>query len=88
MATYAKVNEYGFLETPYLVVEQKDKKTRVTSKVVYLDADEEEKAIIVPVSAKIDKDNYLVESKTIVRKYGEPQLERISKAPAAQVMSI
>ncbi len=79
MATYAKVNEYGFLETPYLVVEQKDKKTRVTSKVVYLDADEEEKAIIVPVSAKIDKDNYLVESKTIVRKYGEPQLERISK---------
>ncbi|MCL5407664.1 MAG: DNA-directed RNA polymerase subunit beta [Patescibacteria group bacterium] len=79
MATYAKVNEYGFIETPYLVVEQKDKKPQVTSKVVYLDADEEEKAIIVPISAKVDKDGYLTESKTIVRKYGEPVLERTSK---------
>jgi len=79
MATYAKVNEYGFIETPYMVVETVNKKPKVTNKVVYLDASEEEKAIIAPVSAKLDKDNYFMEAKTIVRKYGDPELERVSK---------
>ncbi len=80
MATYAKINEYGFLETPYLVVEKgKNKKPKVTEKIVYLDADEEEKAIIAPISVEIDKSGYILESKTIVRKYGKPQLERVNK---------
>lgn len=80
MASYAKVNDFGFIETPYLVVEMgANKKPRVTDKVVYLDAAEEEKAIIAPVSAKLDAQSYFVEPKTIVRKFGEPQLERASK---------
>lgn len=79
MATYAKINDFGFIETPYLVVEMHHKKPKVTNKVVYLDADEEEKAIIAPISAKLSKDGYFTESKTIVRKYGQPQMERTSK---------
>jgi len=80
LATYAKINEYGFIETPYFVVQSgKNKKPQVTDKVVYLDADEEEKSIIAPVSAKVDKNGYFTEARTIVRKFGEPHLERISK---------
>lgn len=80
MATFAKINEFGFLETPYLVVEQtKNGKPRVTSKVVYLDADEEERSIIAPASAQVDDKGYFTETKTVVRRYGQPHLERITK---------
>ena len=80
MASYARINEYGFIETPYLVVEQsKGKKPKITSKVLYLDADEESKAIIAPASTEVDNNYYLTQSKTIVRKFGEPSIERIEK---------
>ena len=80
LATYARINEYGFIETPYLMIElDRNKKARVTDKIVYLDADEEEKAIIAPVAAKVDAKGYFSESKIIVRKYGKPQFERVSK---------
>ncbi len=79
MASYAKVNEYGFLETPYLVVEKSNGKMKVTSKVVYLDADEEDKAVIAPASTLVDKDDYFTQSKTVVRKFGEPSIEKIDK---------
>ncbi len=80
MAAFAKINEFGFLETPYLVVEQtKAGKPRVTNKVVYLDADEEERSIIAPASAQVDDKGNLIETRTVVRRYGQPQLERISK---------
>lgn len=80
MASYAKINDYGFLETPYLVVEQiKGSKPRVTEKIEYLDADAEEKVIIAPASAQVDDQGYLTETRTVVRKFGEPTLERTSK---------
>jgi len=80
LATYAKINEYGFIETPYLVVElDRNKKPRLTSKIVYLDAAQEEKVIIASVSAKVDAKGYFTESKTIVRKFGQPQFERVNK---------
>ncbi|MEK7142872.1 MAG: DNA-directed RNA polymerase subunit beta [Patescibacteria group bacterium] len=80
MSTYAKINEFGFIETPYFAVELgPNKRPKVTSKIVYLDADQEEKAIIAPASAKLDNKGYFLETKTIVRKFGEPQIERINK---------
>jgi len=83
MASYAKINEYGFIETPYLIVDQrkgqKACRAKVTEKIVYLDADAEEKAIIAPASAKIDQKGYFTESKTVVRKYGKPTTERVAK---------
>ncbi|MDO8686682.1 MAG: DNA-directed RNA polymerase subunit beta [Candidatus Berkelbacteria bacterium] len=78
MASYAKVNEYGFLESPYFVVEQKKgKKPCVTSKVVYLDADEEDRAIIAPASTEVDKDGFIMSAKTVVRKFGEPSIGKV-----------
>jgi len=77
LATYGKINEFGFIETPYLVVEHKAGKARVTSKVVYLDAAAEEKAIIAPSSAKVGDDGYFPEAKIIVRKASHPTIDKV-----------
>ncbi len=52
LASYAKVNEYGFLETPYLKV----KKGKVTDEVVYLDASQEVVEVIADAGAELNDD--------------------------------
>jgi DNA-directed RNA polymerase subunit beta len=52
LSTYAKVNEYGFIQTPYRVV----KSGKVTDEIVYLNALEEEKYIIAQANAPLDED--------------------------------
>jgi len=52
LSTYAKVNEFGFIEAPYRVV----KDGRVTDEVVYLTATQEEEKTIAPASVKIDEE--------------------------------
>ncbi len=79
LASYARVNEYGFIETPYLLVEHKNGKSKVTTRIVYLDADKEEKAIIAPASIKTDDQGYIIEGNAIVRKYGTPTTEKREK---------
>ena len=78
LASYGKVNDYGFIETPYLIVEQANGKAKVTKKIVHLDASEEEKAVIAPSSTKKDKDGFLVGKRTPVRKFGSPSIEPVS----------
>jgi len=51
LATYAKVNEFGFIEAPYRVV----KDGRVTNEVVYLTATQEEEKTIAPASVRVDE---------------------------------
>ncbi|MGQ9537857.1 MAG: DNA-directed RNA polymerase subunit beta [Actinomycetota bacterium] len=51
LATYARVNEFGFIETPYRRVV----KGKVTDEIVYLTADEEEKYVIAQANAPVDK---------------------------------
>lgn len=77
LASYARVNEYGFIETPYLVVEEKHGRRKVTKKVVYLDAAAEEKAVIAPASTKVDSDGYVAGRTTPVRKFGLPSIEPV-----------
>ncbi len=51
LASYARINEYGFIETPYLKV----KNGKVTDEVVYLDASQEATEVIADASAPLDK---------------------------------
>ena len=51
LATYARVNEYGFIETPYRTVVD----GRVTDEVSYLAADEEEEHVIAQANAAVDR---------------------------------
>lgn len=78
LASYGKVNDYGFIETPYLIVETVNGKQRATKKMVYIDASEEEKAVIAPASTPVDKDGFIVGKKIPVRKFGEPSIESSS----------
>jgi DNA-directed RNA polymerase subunit beta len=85
LASYAKVNDYGFIETPYLRVIEKAGKRMVTSEIVYLDAAEEEKYIIAPASVAINADNTFGEKRTVVRKYGVPSIELAEKVDFVDV---
>ncbi|QQG50371.1 MAG: DNA-directed RNA polymerase subunit beta [Candidatus Berkelbacteria bacterium] len=79
LATSARVNEYGFIETPFRKIEHKDNKARVTEKVEYLDAYEEEKYTLAPYSAKVDDKGYVIGSRIIARRGGDPVVEATGK---------
>ncbi|MCY6957352.1 DNA-directed RNA polymerase subunit beta [Clostridium brassicae] len=65
LACYARVNEYGFIETPYRVV---DKKTcKVTDEMKYLTADEEDLYLIAQVKEPLDSEGHFVDDKITVR---------------------
>jgi len=75
MASYSKVNEYGFLETPYRKVRIENGKARVTDEIVYLDAGQEAKHIIAPASVEIDEKGFIKDKRVIVRMHQEPEIE-------------
>ena len=78
LASYSKVNEYGFIETPYRKV---DKATgKVTDKVEYLMADKEEKCKIAQAIEPLDKDGKFV-NKTVVCRYKD----RFIEVPANEI---
>jgi DNA-directed RNA polymerase subunit beta len=63
LAAYARINEYGFIETPYLKVE----KGKVTDKVVYLDASEEAVEVIADAGAALTDKNEFVDERVSAR---------------------
>ncbi len=69
MAMYAQVNEYGFLETPYVRLKKgANGRIKVTGEIVYLAAYEEEKHWITDSSVNIDKAGYITQSQVPLRK--------------------
>ncbi|WP_061995584.1 DNA-directed RNA polymerase subunit beta [Clostridium sp. ATCC 25772] len=69
LATYAKVNEYGFIETPFRVI---NKKTGViTDEIRYMTADEEDNYIVAQANEPIGEDNIFVDKKVTVRAKAE-----------------
>jgi DNA-directed RNA polymerase subunit beta len=66
LSTYARVNEFGFIETPYRVV----KDGRATDKIDYLTADQEEAKIIAQANSEIDDKGHFI-GKVTVRQDGE-----------------
>ncbi|MDD8054388.1 MAG: DNA-directed RNA polymerase subunit beta [Thomasclavelia ramosa] len=68
LASYAKINQYGFIETPYrkvnnCVIDEHD--------VRYLTADEEKNYIIAQANVRIDKDGTILDAQVIARHLGE-----------------
>ena len=69
LSTYAKVNEYGFIEAPYRVV---DKKTGVvTDEVRYLTADEEDEFIVAQANEPLDDENRFINERISCRRQEE-----------------
>jgi DNA-directed RNA polymerase subunit beta len=64
LASYAKVNDYGFIETPYRVV----KNGKVTDEIRYLAADEEEEHVIAQANTPLDAKGNFVDERVLVRR--------------------
>ena len=61
LASYARINEYGFVEAPYRKLDKSDPKNpRVTDEVVYLTADEEDKYVVAQANEPLDENGYFV----------------------------
>ncbi|MBN2853954.1 DNA-directed RNA polymerase subunit beta [Patescibacteria group bacterium] len=93
LASYARLNTYGFLEAPYKKVIHDKKGSRVTDEIIYLDAFEEEKYITADATIPVDKNGSFLVSKFEVRKHGEPGMEDVNKidfvgVAANQIISI
>jgi len=75
LALYSRVNQYGFLETPYkkVIKEKKTGKTKVkiSNEIVYMQADDEEQYYITSQGINIDSDSYITDEQVVVRHQGE-----------------
>jgi DNA-directed RNA polymerase subunit beta len=65
MSTYARINQFGFIETPYRRVD-KDRRV-VTDEVVFLTADEEDEHVIAQANAPLDENGWFSEGRVLVR---------------------
>jgi len=83
LANFARVNEYGFIETPYRVV----KNGKVTDEIVYLDAAAEEQAVIAGAGIALDKTGKILDERVSARinlKSGEADRADVTHIDAAQ----
>ncbi len=75
MALYARINKYGFLETPYgkLIKEKHSNriKVKLSDELVYLQADDEEQYCITSNNIHVDKNNYIIDEHVVCRYKGE-----------------
>ena len=67
LACYARVNDLGFIETPYHVV----KNGKLTGETVWLDANKEEDAIIAQANARVDSHGVLLDELVLSRQQGD-----------------
>jgi DNA-directed RNA polymerase subunit beta len=67
LGTFARINEYGFIETPYRRVDRKE--ARVTSEIVYLTADDEDRFVIAQANAKLDEEGRFANNRVTCRYY-------------------
>lgn len=69
LSSYAKVNKFGFIETPYRRVDPETGK--VTAQIDYLTADEEDNYVVAQANAKLDDDGTFTDEEVIARFRGE-----------------
>jgi DNA-directed RNA polymerase subunit beta len=81
LSVYAKVNDFGFLETPYRKVE----KGKVTDEIQYVSAIEEGEFVIAQASVKLDKNNKFVEELVPVRYRNEFELMTMDRVDLMDV---
>ncbi|MBP9828136.1 DNA-directed RNA polymerase subunit beta [Patescibacteria group bacterium] len=74
LASYARVNEFGFIETPYRKVVKEGNKMKVSMDTVYLNAFTEEKSVTCPATINVDDKSFIVDDYVEARRHGEPRL--------------
>ncbi len=82
LASYARLNEFGFIETPFRKIIKETQKDgtvvpRVTKEVVSLDAFFEERHITTAATTPLDEKGYFVNDRAEMRKYGQPSFDSV-----------
>jgi len=91
LSTYARINEYGFIESPYRKV---NKLTgEITEEIIYITADVEEKYIVAPANEPVGPDNHFVSDRIVARRRSDikefPSLEiDLVEVSALQMVSV
>lgn len=67
LATFARINEYGFIEAPYRKVDQSGDEPRVTDEFVYVTADEEENFNVAQANEPLDEEGHFLHKKVTGR---------------------
>ena len=67
LATYARINEYGFIEAPYRLIDHSGEKPRVLDEIVYLAADEEDGCFIAQAKEPLNPDGTFVNDRITAR---------------------
>ena len=74
LATFARINEYGFIEAPYRVIDKTGDEPRLTDEVIYITADEEEKYTICQATEAFDEEGHFI-NKRVTARHAEDILE-------------
>ena len=74
LATFARINEYGFIEAPYRVIDKTGDEPKITDEVIYITADEEEKYTICQATEKFDEEGHFI-NKRVTARHREDILE-------------
>ena len=78
LSSFARINRFGFIETPYRKVE----KGRVTDEIVYLAADDEDEYVIAQANANVDEQGRFLDERVLVRAgRGEIGVRRARRSP-------
>ena len=81
LAAYAKVNQFGFIETPYRIVKDR----QVTDEVGYMSALKEKGQVFIPANTELDQQNNIVPDNLIAREEGEVILTNADKVTRMDV---
>ena len=74
LATFARINEYGFIEAPYRVIDKTGDEPKLTDEVIYITADEEEKYTICQATEAFDEEGHFI-NKRVTARHAEDILE-------------
>ncbi|MBM4361604.1 MAG: DNA-directed RNA polymerase subunit beta [Deltaproteobacteria bacterium] len=85
LATYGRVNPYGFIESPYRKIVTEGGKPRVSEEIVYLTADEQELVTVVQANARLDDRGFFLDDRVQVH-HGKEYHE--SSPTTAQYMDV
>lgn len=93
LATYAYVNELGFIETPYRRVEKKNGKPIATKEVEYLSADDEDREMIAQANALLDEEGHFINQQVRARIRSEfpivsPEEVKYMDVSPSQIVSV
>jgi DNA-directed RNA polymerase subunit beta len=91
LSTYARINEYGFIESPYRLVDQET--GVVTENIEFITADIEEKCVVVPANEPLDDNGHFVNDRVVARRradikeFGSSEVEYM-EVSAQQMVSV